>query len=97
MNSYMVTRKAHADLIKIGRFTEKEWGIAQRNKYLKLLDESFQQLSENSDIGITCNYIAEGYRKFPQGSHLIFYKLNPEGGILIIRVLHKSMDVELKF
>jgi len=93
----MVTRSAHADLIEIGRFTAKEWGITQRNKYLKLLDDCFQQLSENPDLGITCNYIAEGYRKFPQGSHLIFYKLDPEGRVLIIRVLHKSMDVELKF
>jgi len=93
----MVTRSAHANLIEIGRFTAKEWVITQRNKYLKLLDDCFQQLSENPDLGITCNYIAEGYRKIPQGSHLIFYKLDPEGRVLIIRVLHKSMDVDLKF
>ena len=48
----MVTRSAHADLIEIGRFTAKEWGITQRNKYLKLLDDCFQQLSEFSDSGL---------------------------------------------
>ena len=96
MNSYMVTRKAHADLISIGRFTVKEWGIDRRNRYLKQLDQCFQHLSENPELGIACDCIAEGYRKFPQGSHLIFYKLNPEGGIFIIRVLHKSMDVDTR-
>jgi len=97
MKSYMVTRKAHADLIAIGRFTVKEWGIARRNKYLKQLDDCFLQLSNNPELGIACNYIADGYRKFPQGSHLIFYRVNTEGTVEIIRVLHKMMDIESKF
>ena len=93
----MVTRKAHADLIAIGRFTAKEWGINRRNKYLKQLDDCFQQLSENPSLGVCCDFIANGYRKFPQGSHLIFYKQNPEGIIEIIRILHKTMDVKSRF
>lgn len=97
MKAYMVTRKAHADLIAIGRFTAKKWGVSQRNSYLKQLDNCFQELAENPELGIVCNYIANGYRKFPQGSHLIFYKQSTEGLVQIIRVLHKTMDVESKF
>lgn len=93
----MVTRKAHADLIAIGRFTAKEWGITRRNKYLKQLDDCFLQLSRNPELGVACNYIADGYRKFPQGSHLIFYRLNAEGIVEIIRVIHKVMDIESLF
>ena len=96
MKSYMVTRKAHADLISIGQYTAKKWGIDRRNSYLKQLDNCFIQIARNPELGTSCDYIAKGYRKFPQGSHLIFYKQSTEGIIQIIRVLHKSMDVELR-
>ncbi len=93
----MVTRKAHADLVAIGQFTAQEWGIARRNKYLKQLDNCFLQISKNPESGFACDFIANGYRKFPIASHLIFYKQNSEGIIEIIRVLHQMMDVESKF
>ncbi|MCG8434648.1 MAG: type II toxin-antitoxin system RelE/ParE family toxin, partial [Gammaproteobacteria bacterium] len=31
-------------------------------------------LAENPDIGKACDEIRDGYRKFPQGSHVIFYR-----------------------
>ena len=97
MPTYKVTRKAQADLIEIGRYTTKEWGVTQRNTYLKELDNCFSQIAKNPELGMTCDYIANGYRKFPQGSHLIFYKQDDEDIVEIIRVLHKSMDVVTKF
>ena len=97
MPTYKVSRKARDDLLEIGRFTQKEWGAIQRNRYLKQLDDCFKQISENPELGVAIDFIADGYRKFPQGSHLIFYKLNDEDTVEIIRVLHKSMDVESKF
>lgn len=94
MSSYKVTKKAQADLIEIGRFTAKKWGVSQRNRYLKQLDNCFSQLSENPNLGIVCDFIANDYRKFPQGSHIVFYKQDSKGLVEIIRVLHKSMDVD---
>jgi len=97
MQSYKVTKKARSDLIEIGRFTIKEWGVSQRNSYLKELDHCFSRLARNPELGMACDFVARGYRKFPQGSHLIFYKQNSEGIVEIIRVLHKAMDVDSKF
>ena len=97
MPTYKVSRKARDDLLEIGRFTQKDWGTIKRNSYLKQLDDCFKQISENPELGINVEFIAHGYRKFPQGSHLIFYKLNDTDIVEIIRVLHKSMDVESKF
>ena len=94
MRSFRVTRKAQADLIAIGRHTKNKWGISQRNHYLKQLDDCFFQLAENPELGSICDFVLKGYRKFPQGSHLIFYKHVSDNSIEIIRVLHKSMDVE---
>ena len=97
MSTFKVTRKTVTDLIAIGQFTQKEWGRAQRNIYLKQLDSCFKQLAKNPELGASCDYIKDGYRKFPQGSHLVFYRQDSEGTLEIIRVLHKNMDVESKF
>jgi len=96
MSSYRLTKTAIADLVEIGRYTTKVWGRLQRNAYLKQIDDCFTQLSENPNLGFNCDYIAKGYRKFPQGSHLIFYKTSPAESIEIIRILHKSMDIDSK-
>ena len=94
MPNFRVSQKARADLLAIGRFTEKEWGKAQRNHYLRQLHECFLKIAETPELGVGCSSIREGYRKFPQGSHVIFYRQSAEGTTEIIRVLHKSMDVD---
>jgi len=97
MSAYRITNKAQSDLISIGRYTVKKWGLAQRDVYLKQLDTCFSQIAKNPGLGMACDIIASGYRRFPQGSHVIFYKQGSDSVIEIIRVLHKSMDVESKF
>ncbi len=97
MPAYRLTNKAQSDLASIGRFTAKEWGLAQRDFYLKQLDQYFLQIAENPDLGMACDFIVSGYRKLPQGRHVIFYRQSSKSVIEIIRVLHKSMDIESKF
>jgi len=96
MPAYRVSNRAQSDLLLIGRFTAREWGLAQRNFYLKQIDDCFSELAENPNLGMACDYISRGYRKIPQGRHVIFYKQGSGGIIEIIRVLHQSMDVESK-
>ncbi len=97
MSLFRLSNKAVQDLRDIGLYTHKKWSVLQRNSYLKQLDNCFSQLSKNTNLGIKCDYIAEGYRKFPQQSHVIYYRLSSDNVVEIIRVLHKSMDVESKF
>jgi len=44
-------------------------------------------------MGRPCDEIREGYRKLPHGTHVIYYKQPTEDEVLIIRVLHGTMDV----
>ena len=97
MSSFTLTRRAKTDLKSIARFTEKRWGRSQRNIYLKQFDDAFQVLADNPSIGKACDFIKSGYRKFPQGSHVIFYKPGAHNNVDIIRILHKNMDVNSKF
>jgi len=93
MPSFRLSAKAKSDIKRIARFTERRWGRGQRNHYLSELDCTFRQLAENVSIGVACDHIRPGYRKFPMGSHMIFYRRHDSKFIDIIRVIHKHMDV----
>ena len=97
MSSFSLTQSANADLMSIARFTEKSWGREQRLVYIKQFDETFHLLSKTPVIGTNCDHIKKGYQKFPQGSHIIFYTMDGRNNILIVRILHKSMDVLSRF
>jgi toxin ParE1/3/4 len=95
--TFDLTNAAKADLRNIALFTQKEWGRGQRNVYVKQFDDAFHMLAETPLVGKTCDNIKAGYKKFPIGSHIIFYKENSQSSIIVVRILHKRMDVELSF
>ena len=97
MKSFELTKETKEDLRKIAGFTEKRWGRDQRFLYIKQFDDVFHVLSKNPLLGKHCEYIKKGYRKFPQSSHIIFYREEKNSKIIIIRILHKNMDVESNF
>lgn len=94
MRPYQLTTAARKDIIDIGRYTAKKWGKRQRDKYLKQLDEAFKLLARQPEIGRDAEGIKPGYKKFSQGSHIIFYRAGTESKIVVIRILHNSMDVD---
>lgn len=96
MTSFALTRRAKNDLKAIAKFTEVRWGQAQRNIYIKQFDDTFHMLAETPAVGKNCSFIKDGYQKFPQGSHIIFYKTVKNNRIEITRILHKNMDVTSK-
>jgi toxin ParE1/3/4 len=46
-----------------------------------------------SALGRDCGDIREGYRKYPVGSHMLFYRLITDG-IDVVRILHRQMDFD---
>ena len=97
MKAFELTKKAKEDLRAIARYTENRWGLTQRNLYIKQFDESFHFLADSPDIGKECEEVKNGYIKFPQGSHIIFYVKAETTKVQIVRILHKNMDIESKF
>jgi len=94
VRSFDLTRSAQADLKSIARFTQERWGVRQRNAYLKEVDQVFRALTKNPEMGRACDEVREGYRKFPHGSHVIYYKQQGTDLLLIVRILHATMDVD---
>ena len=95
MTPFKLSAKAKSDLKIIAKFTHEKWGRDQRNIYIKQFDDLFHILADSPEIGKSCDFIRNGYLKFPQGSHVVFYKAGTSSKIEIIRILHKSMDVAL--
>ncbi len=91
MGRYRLTPRARDDLKAIGRYTERVWGRAQRNRYLHELVGRLAWLAENPNLGRDRPELGEGYHSFAQGRHLIFYLLDPPD-IHIIGILHQEMD-----
>ncbi len=97
MKEFELTREAKQDLRGIAKFTEKRWGRNQRYLYMKQFDDAFHFLADTPSVGKKCDYIKLGFKKFPQGSHIIFYRDGTKSKIIIIRILHKNMDAESQF
>ncbi len=93
MAGFYLTKAAKSDLKDIGRYTKREWGEAQRDEYLTMLDGCFHMLSAHPFRGADCSNIRAGYRRYGTGSHVIFYRQVADV-IEIVRILHGSMDIE---
>ncbi|MCG7895957.1 MAG: type II toxin-antitoxin system RelE/ParE family toxin [Candidatus Thiodiazotropha taylori] len=93
MPRFRIKAAARSDLKGNAKYTEQTWNREQSNSYLTELDQAFHRLSENTDLGKAYDHIRSGYRIFPVGSHLVFYKISAGNVVEIIRVLHKRMDV----
>jgi len=94
MSPLFLTRAARSDLKRIAAYTQKTWGATQRRTYLKGLDKTFQFLIDNPGVGTACDDITAGLRKHVHKQHVVFYEYQ-DNTIVIVRVLHRSMDVEL--
>lgn len=93
---YNLSSKASTDLDSILDYSIVNFGTKVMIKYHKSLERCFETLVENPDLGIEINHIRADYLCFEHRSHLIFYKKISQG-ILVIRILHKSMDAPRYF
>ena len=78
----------------IAENTLQQWGVTQRDAYITEMLDAFARLAEARQIAMSAEAVREGYRKFPQGSHIIFFRSSDTHGIEIVRVLHNRMDAE---
>jgi toxin ParE1/3/4 len=84
--------KAENDLADIYVYSAKEWGSAQADAYLQSIDDAFQQLNQYPKLGRDYGLVRPNVRAYDINSHVILYK-KIQSGIVIIRILHGSMDV----
>lgn len=89
---YRLTPRAETDLEEIWVYTFKTWSMAQADRYHNDIVEVFEGLSAGRLNGRPVD-VRDGYLKYPAGAHMVFYRLTDDA-LVIVRVLHKRMDVE---
>jgi toxin ParE1/3/4 len=93
MSRYKLLPAAERDLQAIWQYTAQQWGVRQADLYIDQLDEAFQRIAEQPLMCRERNEFAPPVRIFHRGHHLIVYHINV-AEIIVIRVVHESMDVE---
>ena len=93
MGKYKLSKEAREDLRIIYKYTVINFVINQAKDYLNKFSNSFKALAIETLQGRKADIFKEGLRKLGVGSHTVFY-FNQNNYILIIRVLHKSMDIK---
>ena len=90
MLNYRLTPDAQSDLIDIHRYTLKQWGATQSQKYLSELRQTIRLLTETPSLGKSRPDVGEDVLSFPHVSHVIFYLVH-ERQLVVFGVLHKRM------
>ena len=90
MGHVRVSSEAESDLDLIIAYTINTWGADQADRYLAQLENGFDLLGRNPSLGRSCDVLHAGLRRFEVENHVVFYLTEPDG-ILIVRVLHRSM------
>ncbi|MEP6601492.1 MAG: type II toxin-antitoxin system RelE/ParE family toxin [Nitrospirota bacterium] len=87
---FRLSRLAEADLMDIGAYTLRTWGVDQTIRYIDDLESCCRQLAENPASGRPCEHVRPGLRRMEQGKHVVFFR-RELGGILVSRILHERM------
>lgn len=87
----LLSPKADQDFVGIREYSVENFGRSKTKEYLFQIKKSFKNISKNPSIGKANNKLHPNIKYLKSNSHLIFYK-NTAKHILIIRILHQSMN-----
>jgi toxin ParE1/3/4 len=71
---FRFSRRAEADLLSIGDYTLRTWGVDQALRYIDDLEACCQMLADNCALGRSSDHIRPGLRRMESGRHVVFYR-----------------------
>jgi len=95
MTEYRVSKRAIANLNNIYLYGIEQFGRPQALAYQVELEDCFAMLARHPRIGRTSPTIRPGMRRHEHGSHVILYR-EEKDGVLIVAVLHSRSIRGLK-
>lgn len=94
MAKFFLTNKAVIDLSDIWNYTFDNWSEKQADMYYQMLLDTCQVIADKPNIGKNYEAILNRLFGYKTGRHIIFYRIENEKEILIIRILHEQMDLK---
>ena len=95
MSRYVLTRRARQDVLRIWQVIAGDNEPAA-DRFIDLLTHYFKLLGDNPHVGRRRDELRSGYRSFPVGEYLIFYRIE-DPGILVLTVVHGRRNIEALF
>lgn len=92
MADYVLSNKAGEDLERIYVYSFRAFGEARADAYFLGLRDCLLVLADNPGLGRPAELAPAGLLRHEHGGHVVFY-LVEAGGIFVVRVLHRGMDV----
>ena len=91
MTRCILRPRAQRDIEEIWDYSAATWNVDQAEAYVRQIQRTLQLLAGDPRLGRPCDELREGYRKYPSGAHIIFYRVLHDG-IDVVRILHERMD-----
>ena len=95
MSSYRLTPRAADEIIDIEIYSIAQFGSRQAERYKHGLVACFELLTAQPMLGRIARNIGPDIRRHEHGSHVIFYRIDEEG-ILILAVVHERSMPDLE-
>ena len=96
MENCKFTEEADKDISEIYEYTILNLGLNQAKKNIKDLYSKISMIVNENIQGRKVDIIKKGLRRVEVGSHIVFYQAENEL-VLIVRVLHNSIDISKHF
>lgn len=96
MANYQLSNKAVIDLEEIWDYTLYTWSENQAEIYFNQIIKTCSVLAKNPQIGKSYSEIRNKLFGFRTGKHIIFYESFDENEIIVFRILHEQMDLEIR-
>ena len=91
MRDIVLSPRAEADLEEIWDYTVARWSEDRAERYIRDIWQAIGTVGDKPDIGLPCDDVRLGYRKYRVGSHVLFFR-DTGTAIDIVRILHQRMD-----
>ena len=93
MSKFVLSKKADDDLAGIFEYGIVNFGIERATEYLLGINDKFNLISNNKELGRTADEISKDLKRVSQNRHVIFFK-EMKGSVMIVRDLRREMDFE---
>lgn len=94
MTGFVLSPRAQADIEEIWDYTVANWDRRQAEIYIRQLQSTIEAIAQNPRLGRPCDEVRVDYRKYPVGSHVLFYRVT-DAGVDFVRILHGRMDFDV--
>ena len=93
MTGYILSPAAESDVNDIWDYTIERWGVRQAASYVGDIRDACAALSQGTRVSIPVK-VRDAYHKAIVGMNMVYFRRANDTSIVVVRILHQSMDVE---